>query len=919
MSDSVSLFEECGPQQWIGYDESTEKYYVFPSAIKYLMTLTRPLAIISVVGLYRTGKSYLLNRILDAPKDQCFKVSPTVKSCTKGLWLMAPVLHRENYDILVTDTEGLGSLSATATHDSRVFSLALLLSSTFLYNSCGAINETSLNNMSLVSSIASHIHLTTGKDTSNEDLSSCFPKFIWVARDFSLQIVDDNGLPTDATTYFNNALKVAPNCDPAESKNKVRVAINNLFPPEKRRCVCMVRPCTDEGKLQVLPQLPDSELRPEFLESLKVLKETIFEQCTPMTIPGQEGMLMNGPLLATLCQTYVDAMNSNKVPVIRDSWSMLSETECARVSEETRKRWRKESKAIDEALSVPKTKEALETIAAAMLAHYDSCAVGASAQSTRETLEEEMRSGIQTLVESARLRSKDRMRGRLQELERKAIREAATVGDLIQLFENAVDADEPHMWYEEAFPSLVRAIETFTGRMERKTIELQRKVDASDFEIAKVRSEARAETQQVQEERDQAIKNHRFVSDLFDNTEREHNGTKQALEDAQNRLLKQKEETGRTIEELRKQLEDAEKQALSSEEGVVGDQAVVDDYARKISTMATQMIERESELEHSRQRCGEMERQRRSQEDEAASLLKELNLLIPLKTENEEFKTKIYELESALKTASQRNDDMESQHEEESANVQKQAMETVQAIRGVLQQERERSKKTIDERNATLAELKQSAACRAKELEDRAERAEDLSRQRQRAMEEAARQSKKDKDGLKDEIERYAALFKEQQESSNESRKEWMQQLQTTQRLANNKERELHAEKETVRRQMEDARRTLEMELTTTKTNLQATERRRKAIEEEMIKIRDKLGKTESSAGVVIRLQAELSNVREQKEQAQNNARTLSARVDMLEKKVKDIRRATDMEKTTISMQYERQISILESKVLQMQ
>ena len=193
----------------------------------------------------------------------------------------------------------------------------------FLYNSSGAINETSLNNLSLVSSIAKHIHVSS--DDKGGSLSDCFPRFLWVARDFSLQIVDDDGKPTDSTTYFNNALRVRANADPEEAKHKVRLAINDLFPAEKRDCVCMVRPCADEQKLQVLPDLPDSDLRPEFVEALGRLKRLIFAKALPLTVPGQD-MVITGPL-ADLSQTYVDAINSNKVPVIRDSWSLLSETE----------------------------------------------------------------------------------------------------------------------------------------------------------------------------------------------------------------------------------------------------------------------------------------------------------------------------------------------------------------------------------------------------------------------------------------------------------------------------------------------------------------------------------------------------------------------------------------------------------------
>jgi len=42
--------------------------------------------VITVAGLYRTGKSYLLNRML-LNKQSGFGVGPTINACTKGLWV----------------------------------------------------------------------------------------------------------------------------------------------------------------------------------------------------------------------------------------------------------------------------------------------------------------------------------------------------------------------------------------------------------------------------------------------------------------------------------------------------------------------------------------------------------------------------------------------------------------------------------------------------------------------------------------------------------------------------------------------------------------------------------------------------------------------------------------------------------------
>lgn len=60
----------------------------------------------SVVGRYRTGKSYLLNKLLlnnrNSTKPRSmrgnasysgFKVGPTINPCTKGLWLLKHIFY----------------------------------------------------------------------------------------------------------------------------------------------------------------------------------------------------------------------------------------------------------------------------------------------------------------------------------------------------------------------------------------------------------------------------------------------------------------------------------------------------------------------------------------------------------------------------------------------------------------------------------------------------------------------------------------------------------------------------------------------------------------------------------------------------------------------------------------------------------
>eukprot|EP00284_Hemiselmis_tepida_P006690 CAMPEP_0174933084 /NCGR_PEP_ID=MMETSP1355-20121228/43527_1 /TAXON_ID=464990 /ORGANISM="Hemiselmis tepida, Strain CCMP443" /LENGTH=88 /DNA_ID=CAMNT_0016179551 /DNA_START=36 /DNA_END=299 /DNA_ORIENTATION=- len=60
------------------------KFNVSDEAKEFLETLQPPIAIASIVGKYRTGKSFLVNRMLLDVVGSGFQVGATVNSCTKG-------------------------------------------------------------------------------------------------------------------------------------------------------------------------------------------------------------------------------------------------------------------------------------------------------------------------------------------------------------------------------------------------------------------------------------------------------------------------------------------------------------------------------------------------------------------------------------------------------------------------------------------------------------------------------------------------------------------------------------------------------------------------------------------------------------------------------------------------------------------
>jgi hypothetical protein len=206
--------------------------------LDFIARIPAPIAVVSVAGLYRTGKSYLLNRML-LNRSNGFGVGPTVNPCTKGLWcwgtpIKGSTVDGEKVNVIIIDTEGIGALDEDQTHDTRIFTLAILASSSFIYNSVGSIDENALQNLSLVVNLTKSIQVAANPHEDEEDdpeeLSSYFPSFYWVVRDFALQLIDAEGDQITPKEYLERALALQKGfSDDVEEKNRIRRLLTTFF------------------------------------------------------------------------------------------------------------------------------------------------------------------------------------------------------------------------------------------------------------------------------------------------------------------------------------------------------------------------------------------------------------------------------------------------------------------------------------------------------------------------------------------------------------------------------------------------------------------------------------------------------------------------------------------------------------------
>ncbi|XP_067308596.1 guanylate-binding protein 2-like isoform X2 [Pseudorasbora parva] len=310
---------------------------VCKSAIELLSRIKEPVVVVSVVGLYRTGKSYLMNRL--AGQQSGFALGNTIESKTKGIWMWCvPHPKEEGHTLVLLDTEGLGDVDkGDSKNDSWIFCLAVLLSSTLVYNSRGTIDNNAVENLHYVSELAEQIKIRSaeaGDEEEEEDSKfvQFFPSFIWVVRDFTLEL-EIEGKKVNGDGYLEFALQLKKGASKKTSDyNLPRQCIRTYFP--SRNCFVFPSPASPEN-MKRLESLEEQDLVPDFLKVTDRFCEHIFHKSSVKTLKG--GHRVTGKLLGHLVQIYVDTISSGKVPCLENAVVALANLENQAAVEEALK------------------------------------------------------------------------------------------------------------------------------------------------------------------------------------------------------------------------------------------------------------------------------------------------------------------------------------------------------------------------------------------------------------------------------------------------------------------------------------------------------------------------------------------------------------------------------------------------------
>ncbi|XP_009273724.1 PREDICTED: guanylate-binding protein 1, partial [Aptenodytes forsteri] len=306
----------------------TKGLVVQQEALQVLSEITQPVVVVAITGPYRTGKSYLMNRL--ARQRKGFSLGSSVQSHTKGVWMWC-VAHpcRPGHTLVLLDTEGLGDVEKGDTkNDIWLFVLTVLLSSTLIYNSKGTIDQQAMDQLHCVVKLAEHVKLKAAPKESEDKLEDSekfvlfFPTFIWAVRDFTLQLERD-GEEISEDEYLENALKLKAGSSPKTQRyNQTRECIRQYFPD--RKCFVFDQPASKKDLVH-LEELQNSKINPEFQQQVEKFCSHVWKKSPPKTIPC--GHIVTGNLLGKLAATYVEAIQSGAVPCLESAVLVLAESE----------------------------------------------------------------------------------------------------------------------------------------------------------------------------------------------------------------------------------------------------------------------------------------------------------------------------------------------------------------------------------------------------------------------------------------------------------------------------------------------------------------------------------------------------------------------------------------------------------------
>ncbi|KAL6647267.1 hypothetical protein ACP70R_014704 [Stipagrostis hirtigluma subsp. patula] len=283
-------------------DYSHTKLHLAKEGLEAIQRIKTPIAAVSVIGPYRSGKSFLLNQLLSLSCDKGFGVGHMRDTKTKGIWVWGSPAEVDvdgsKVSVLYLDTEGFESVGKSNVYDDRIFALATVISSVLIYNLPETIREADISRLSFAVEVAEEFYgRVKGQDVAFEPA-----KLLWlIQRDFLegksvQQMVDE-------------ALQRVPNKNGDKYIDEINQIRNSLaVMGDNSTAFSLPQPHLQRTKLC---DMEDQELDPLYIKRRDQLKQIVASMIKPKLVQGRT---LNGKEFVSFLGQILEALNKGEIP-----------------------------------------------------------------------------------------------------------------------------------------------------------------------------------------------------------------------------------------------------------------------------------------------------------------------------------------------------------------------------------------------------------------------------------------------------------------------------------------------------------------------------------------------------------------------------------------------------------------------------
>ena len=327
---------------------SDGKIHLNQRAVTRLAQESSAMEVVSIVGGYHSGKSFLLNQMLGLDRSGRFAVTGDVEPTTEGIWavqVQASVSSDsdsgDTTEVLVLDTEGLSATENDVDYDAKIFAICTVLSSVVLYSSVGGIDARELEYLELLAQRTQLFAMKSGAQGTNDIVELApsgdaatlpmgkfpnsdqalvpvnshavqhttstltFPPFIWVVNSFHMNLKKHSG---SAKKWLHSLLK---NTGAARGLGLLRI----FNDPD---CATLYMPVNDPDEWADLNALAPENLHKNYKADLDILQHKVLT-----ALMGTSKDRRSGKSIAMMLELLVTAANDGTMQKMPSMWESM--------------------------------------------------------------------------------------------------------------------------------------------------------------------------------------------------------------------------------------------------------------------------------------------------------------------------------------------------------------------------------------------------------------------------------------------------------------------------------------------------------------------------------------------------------------------------------------------------------------------